>query len=116
MLPFFEIGMKTDLFQSLQNLLVKIKLETDPSKIHMHTHILTSYTWCGLYINEYWSNFHFLLQGIVSIHGLHPLLLHWQADSLPLSHLGNPADCMDLCKFSRLATSVTSINNKMNAI
>ena len=36
---------------------------------------------------------HALLQGIFSIQGSHPSLLnllHWQADSLPLSHLGNP--------------------------
>ena len=35
---------------------------------------------------------HFLLQ-IFSTQGLNPLLLcplHWQTDSLPLSHLGNP--------------------------
>ena len=34
---------------------------------------------------------HFLLQGIFLTHGLNPcllLVLHWQADSLPLSHLG----------------------------
>ena len=29
---------------------------------------------------------HFLLQGIVSTQGLNPYLLHWQEDSLPLSH------------------------------
>ena len=51
--------MKTDLFQSLQNLWVKTKFETDPSKIHMHTHILTSYTWCGPFIKEYWSELPF---------------------------------------------------------
>ena len=45
----------------------------------------------------------FLLQEIFPIHGLHLLLLHWQADSLPPSHLGNPEECMDLCKFSIIA-------------
>ena len=30
---------------------------------------------------------HFLLQGIIPTQGLNPCLLHWQADSLPLSHL-----------------------------
>ena len=30
---------------------------------------------------------HFLLQGIFLTQGLNPHLLHWQADSLPLSHL-----------------------------
>ena len=33
---------------------------------------------------------HFLLQGIFLTQGLNPSLLHWQADSLPLTHLGNP--------------------------
>ena len=31
--------------------------------------------------------YHFLLQGIFLIQGLNPCHLHWQADSLPLSHL-----------------------------
>ena len=37
--------------------------------------------------------YHFLLQGIVPIQGSNPdllWLLLWQADSLPLSHLGSP--------------------------
>ena len=37
---------------------------------------------------------HFLLQGIFQTQGLIPgflPLLHWQADSLPLSHLGRPS-------------------------
>ena len=33
---------------------------------------------------------HFLLQGIFPTQGLNPYLLNWQADSLPLSHLGSP--------------------------
>ena len=33
---------------------------------------------------------HFLLQGIFLTQRLHPRHLHWQARSLPLSHLGNP--------------------------
>ena len=32
---------------------------------------------------------HFPLQGIFLTQGLNPCLLHWQADSLPLSYLGN---------------------------
>ena len=31
---------------------------------------------------------HFLLQGIFTTQGSNPYLLHWQADSLPLSHPG----------------------------
>ena len=33
---------------------------------------------------------HFLLQGIFLIQGLNLCLLHWQADSLLLSHQGSP--------------------------
>ena len=33
---------------------------------------------------------HFFLQGIFLTQGLKPSLLHWQEDSLPLSHLGSP--------------------------
>ena len=42
---------------------------------------------------EYWSGCHFLLQRIFLTQGLNPCilhLLHWQANSLPLSHLGSP--------------------------
>ena len=33
--------------------------------------------------------YHFLFQGIFWIQGLNPCLLHWQEDSLPLSHQGS---------------------------
>ena len=33
-------------------------------------------------------SFHFFFWGISLTQGLNPCLLHWQADSLPLSHLG----------------------------
>ena len=32
---------------------------------------------------------HFLLEGVFQTQGLHLHLLHWQADSLPLLHLGS---------------------------
>ena len=35
---------------------------------------------------EYWSGLPFLLQGIFLTQGSNPRLLHWQVDSLPLSH------------------------------
>ena len=35
-------------------------------------------------------SYHFLFQGIFLTQGLNPSLLHWKADSLPLSHLGSP--------------------------
>ena len=39
---------------------------------------------------EYWSGSHFLLQEIFLAQGSNPWgLLHWQADSLPLHHLGS---------------------------
>ena len=34
---------------------------------------------------------HFLFQGIFLTQGSNPCLLHWQADSLPMSHLGSHA-------------------------
>ena len=34
-------------------------------------------------------NCHFLLQGILLTQELNPRLLHWQADYLPLCHLGS---------------------------
>ena len=40
---------------------------------------------------------HFLLQGIFLTQGSNPCLwhlLHWQANSLPLSHLGSPVVCI----------------------
>ena len=39
---------------------------------------------------EQWGGFHFLLQGIFPTQESIPHLLHWQMDSLPLSHLGSP--------------------------
>ena len=41
-------------------------------------------------MQEYWSGLPFPLQRLVLTQGLNPYLLHWQADSLPLSHLGSP--------------------------
>ena len=37
---------------------------------------------------------HFLLLEIFQTQGLNPNLLHWQADSLPLSYLGSPQVCI----------------------
>ena len=43
----------------------------------------------------------FLLQGIFPTRGSNPYLLHWQVDSLPLSHQGKPS-CMhiNLCMWT----------------
>ena len=39
---------------------------------------------------------HFLLQGIFLTQGSNPHLLHWQVDSLPLCHQGNPLNLYEL--------------------
>ena len=47
----------------------------------------------GIPRQEYWSGLPFLLQGIFPTQGSNSCLLrllHWQADSLPLSPLGSP--------------------------
>ena len=41
---------------------------------------------------------HLLLQGIVSTQGINPHLLHWQSDSLPLSHQGSPMNQLSTTK------------------
>ena len=41
-------------------------------------------------------SYHFLLQGIFPTQGLNPSLLHWQGDSLLLSHQGSMALCVAL--------------------
>ena len=41
---------------------------------------------------------HLLLQGIVPTQGLNPHLLHWQPDSLPLSHQGSPMNQLSTTK------------------
>ena len=43
----------------------------------------------GFSRQEHWSGLHTLFQGIFPTQGLNPHLLHWQAVSLPLSHLGS---------------------------
>ena len=48
---------------------------------------------------EYWSGLHFLLHRIIPTQGLNSHILHWQADSLPLSHQGSP-----LCYFENNQT------------
>ena len=42
---------------------------------------------------EYWNGCHFLLQGILPTQGSNLHLLHWQVDSLPLSHWEAPKSC-----------------------
>ena len=51
------------------------------SSVHEETRILPR--------QKYWRGCHFLFQGIFPIQGLNPGLLHWEADSLPLSYQGS---------------------------
>ena len=44
----------------------------------------------GFSRQEYWSGCHCLLQGIFPTQGSNPCLLHWQEDSIPLSHQRSP--------------------------
>ena len=44
----------------------------------------------GFSRQEYWSGLPFPPAGNLPIQGSNPSLLHWQADSLSLSHLGSP--------------------------
>ena len=43
----------------------------------------------GLSRQEYWSGLPFPSQGDLPNSGIQPGLLHWQVDSLPLSHVGS---------------------------
>ena len=45
---------------------------------------------------------HVLLQGFFPTQGLNPCLLHWQAGSLPLSHLGNPGILLEYSKIYKI--------------
>ena len=44
----------------------------------------------GLPRQEYWNGWSSSTPGDLPDSGVEPALLHWQADSLPLSHLGSP--------------------------
>ena len=51
----------------------------------------------GIFRQEYWSDFHALLQGIFPAQGSNSHLLcilHWQADSLPLALPGKPNEIL----------------------
>ena len=59
--------------------------------------------------------FHFLLQGFFPIQGSNLHLLHWQADSLPLSHhQGSPFKMYYLCE--KLASLVTQVVKDLPAM
>ena len=48
----------------------------------------------GFSLQEYWSVLPFPSQGILPTRGSNLCLLHWQANSFPLSHLGSPLFCI----------------------
>ena len=54
---------------------------------------------------------HFLLQGIFPTQGSNQGLLHWEADSLPLSHLGSPDSFI---QFTSFAQSCLTLCNSMD--
>ena len=58
----------------------------------------------GLPRQEYWNGWSSSTPGDLPDSGVEPALLHWQADSLPLSHLGSPQlksiswhECLRIC-------------------
>ena len=68
---------------------------------------------------------HFFLQGIFPIQGSNLCLLHWQADSLPLRHLGRPIHthtcakllqlCPTLCNPMDYSLPVSSVHGILQA-
>ena len=52
---------------------------------------LTGFSVHGISQHEYWSGWPFPLPGDLPDPGIEPLSPAWQADFLPLSHLGSPA-------------------------
>ena len=63
---------------------------------------------------EYWTGLPFPSSGDLPNQGLNLCLLHWQADSLLLSHQGNPGTRYSKDAYVRMFTVVTSIIVKQN--
>ena len=57
---------------------------------------------------------HFLLQGIFLAQGSNLHLLHWQADSLPLSHQQSPPYVFSSVQFSSVPQSYPTLCDPMN--
>lgn len=53
--------------------------------IYIYLHIIN----INLILQEYWSGLPYLLQGIFPDPGIKPAYSAWQADYLPLNHLGS---------------------------
>ena len=58
----------------------------------------------GFPMQEHWSELLFPSQGIFLIQGSNLCLLCWQADSLPLSHQGQPLGSRSSALFTEIAT------------
>ena len=57
---------------------------------------------------------HFLLQRTFLTQGLNPHLLHWQANSLPLSHQGSPLNFLKTANIFLTITVCTKIKLMIN--
>ena len=66
-------------------MLSRVQLSTTPWTVVHQTPLAM-----GFSSKNAWVGCHFLLQGIFLTQGLNLCPLHWQVDSLPLSHLGSP--------------------------
>ena len=63
---------------------------------------------------EYWSGLHFLLQTIFLTQKSNPCplcLLHWQADSLPLSHLESSKEALTSCPIELTLRKMSYLKN-----
>ena len=74
----------------------------------------------GLSRQEYWSGLPFPSQGDLPNSGIQPGLLHWQVDSLPLSHLGSQKCDIyighkNICIYLFIK-SITFYNNEKNPL
>ena len=59
---------------------------------------------------------HFLLQWIFQTQGLNPHLLHGQADSLPMHHLGSPGGSMLANKYTQRTSPILCLSHSLLTI
>ena len=81
----FNIIIEMYINQMLAHVLSHVRLFMTPWTVS--TSLLCPWDFSG---NNIEVGCHFFLQSIFPTQGSNPHLLHWQADSLPLSHLGSP--------------------------
>ena len=58
---------------------------------------------------EYWSELPFPSPGDLPNPGIEPMSLHWQMNSLPLSHLGSPAGAVGVAQSAASARGILQI-------